>query len=211
MIITIASQKGGVGKSTVAINLALAVAGLPGKPRVALVDADAQKSCLETLAGHENGNLALYEASGKPHKVIERIKENIVFVDTPPHSHEIAYQAAAISNLVIIPVQPSPLDVRAMATTVKALLLIQEKYNRHLKIYFLINRITPRTTLAGEIRGTLSRFYPFPVMETVLHNREVYKQSLIKGQSVLSFDRTSPAVKEFGDLLLEVRRIVRID
>jgi chromosome partitioning protein len=210
MIITIASQKGGVGKSTVAINLALAVAGLPGKPRVALVDADEQKSCVETLAGHDRDNLTLYEVMEKPHKVIQKVKEKIVFVDTPPHSHEIAYQAAAVSNLVIIPIQPSPLDVRAMATTVKALLLIQEKYNPDLKVYFLINRITPRTTLAGEIRGTLSRFYPFPVMDTMLHNREVYKQSLINGQSVLSFDRTNPAVKEFGDLLMEVSKIVKI-
>jgi cellulose biosynthesis protein BcsQ len=57
MKISIISQKGGSGKSTVAINLALAVAGLPGKPRVALVDADEQLSCMQTLAGHQRENL----------------------------------------------------------------------------------------------------------------------------------------------------------
>lgn len=210
MIITIASQKGGVGKSTIAINLALAVAGLPAKPKVALVDADEQRSCIETLAGYDRENLKLYEAAENPHNVIKSLAEKIVFVDTPPHSHQVAYQAAAVSNLVIIPIQPSPLDVRAIKTTVKALVLIQQKYNPGLKVRFLVNRITPRTTLAGEIRATLERLYHFPILETVLHDRQAYKQSFVTGQSVVEFDRGSPAAKEIAALLVEISGIVKI-
>jgi len=212
MKISIISQKGGSGKSTVAINLALAVAGLPAKPRVALVDADEQLSCVETLAGHQRENLFLYETREKPHQLIEKLREGVVFIDTAPHSDEIMYQVAAVSNLVVIPIQPSPLDIRAMARTVKALELIKEKYNPKLKVRLLINRITLRTTLAGEIRETLSRLYPeVAVLQAMLHNREAYKQSLITGQSVIEYDRNSPAAKELAALLVEIGKIVKLN
>jgi chromosome partitioning protein len=122
------------------------------------------------------------------------------------------YQVAAVSHLVIIPVQPSPLDVRAMARTVKALGMIREKYNPKLKTRLLINRITLRTTLAGEIRETLARLYPgVPVLESMLHNREAYKQSLITGQSVIEYDRASAAARELGALLIEIGKIVKLN
>ena len=211
VIISIASQKGGVGKSTVAINLALGVAGLPAKPSVALVDADEQKSCIETLRGHGRANLALIEAPNKPHKIIEQLKQRVIFVDTPPHSHDVMYQAAAVSDLVIIPLQPSPLDVRAIINTVKALQIIKEKIKPGLQCRFLVNRITPRTTLANEIRATLEKLYPFPVLETMLHDRQAYKQSLLSGLSVIEYDKASLATKELGQLLIEIGRMMKIN
>lgn len=209
MIITIASQKGGVGKSTICINLALALAGLTSKPDVALVDADEQRSCIETLRGHKRENLTLYEAPEKPHRTVEQLKHKAIFIDTPPHSHETMYQAAAVSDLVIIPLQPSPLDIRGIANTVKALQVIQEKINPKLKCCFLVNRITPRTILANEIRATLEKTYPFPVLKTMLHNREAYKQSLITGLSVIEYDKASPAAQEIRNLLVEITKVIK--
>jgi chromosome partitioning protein len=209
VIITIASQKGGVGKSTIAINIALGIAGLSSKPHVALVDADEQGSCLETLQGHERENFTLYKAQEKPHRIIEQLKQSVIIIDTPPHSHETMYQAAAVSDLIIIPLQPSPLDVRGIANTVKALQVIQMKVNRKLQCRFLVNRITPRTVLANEIRDTLENTYPFPVLETMLHNREAYKQSLLTGFSVIEYDKNSPAAQEMEHLLTEISRLIK--
>lgn len=209
MVISIISQKGGVGKSTVAINLALAFASLPDKPNIALVDADEQRSCLNTLSEHHYDNLSLYEAIVKPHKIIENLKHKIIVVDTPPHSNETAYQAAAVSELVVIPCQPSPLDLRALAPTIKALFVIKEQYNPNLLCRFLVNRVQHRTTLSNEIRETLERLYPLvPVLKTVLYDRQAYKQSLLTGLSVIDFDRRSLAALEIYQLLDEIKELI---
>ncbi|WP_163338553.1 ParA family protein [Desulfopila sp. IMCC35008] len=212
MIVTIASQKGGVGKSTVSMNLALGVAGLSASYKVALIDADQQLSCLETLQNYKRANLSLYEGTKKPHRLVKSIvhKYKALFIDTPPHSHEIMYQAAAVSRLVIIPLQPSPLDIRGVGKTVQALKVIRDKVNPKLECRFLVNRVKPRTILANDFKVALNKHYSFPAFETMMHDREAYKQSLITGKSVLEFKKKSPAAEEMGKILIEVATVLRM-
>lgn len=210
MIITIASQKGGSGKTTIGINLALVMAGLEPKSNVALVDADEQQSVGETLQGHNRSNLTVYEATEKPHRLIESIKGNhdVIIIDTPPHSQEVVYQSAAVSNLVIIPLQPSPLDVRGVAKTVKALQFIKDNHNPGLLCRFLINRVKPRSILSSEIRQAILKFYPYPAFDSMLQDREIYKRSLVTGKSVLEYDRTGPATHEVEALISEIKKLI---
>lgn len=212
MIVTIASQKGGVGKSTVSMNLALGVAGLNDSYNVALIDADQQLSCLETLQNYKRENLFLYEGTRKPHRLVKTIvgQHKAVFIDTPPHSHEIMYQAAAVSKLVIIPLQPSPLDIRGVGKTIQALKVIKDKVNPKLECRFLVNRVKPRTILANDFKNALNKHYSFPAFKTMMHDREAYKQSFITGKSVLEFKKKSPAAKEMGQLLIEVATVLRM-
>lgn len=212
MIVTIASQKGGVGKSTVSMNLALGVAGLSHSYSVALIDADQQQSCMETLKNYKRPNLTLFKGINKPHRLVKTVSSNhnAIFIDTPPHSHEIMYQAAAVSKLVIIPLQPSPLDIRGVGKTVKALNIIRDKVNPKLKCRFLINRVKPRTILAGDFKAALNRHYAFPVFETMMHDREAYKQSLITGKSVLEFKKNRSASQEMSQLLIEVATVLKM-
>ncbi len=208
MVITIGSQKGGAGKSTVAINMALMIASSSKNYKVALVDTDKQRSCIQTLAKNKRDNLVVYEVQDKPNRTIMRLEEDIVVVDTPPHSHELMHLAAAVSNVVLIPIQPSPLDIRAAGDTVKALSIIKTEVNPELQCCFLLNRLKAGTILTKELRSTVEKLYPFSVLETSLFDRQLYKQSLITGQSVMEFDKNSPAAQEMADLVVEVLKLV---
>ncbi len=205
MIITIGNQKGGCGKSTVTMNLALGTAAL--KYKTALIDADIQKSCLETLQGHTKEHLTTYEAGEGLHRFAKSLDDEYVFIDTPPHSNTIMYQAIAVADLVIIPLQPSPLDIRSARRTVAVCRDIQEKLGKRLPCYFLLNKINPRTTLGREVEGHLRNLYHFPILQSRLQNRIAYQQALIYGQSVLEYGRNNPAAGEVRDLLVEVHRI----
>ncbi len=211
VIITIASQKGGVGKSTIAINLALVMAGYSKKSSIALVDADSQQSCIKMLQGYKRNNLTLYPASEDPHYTIEKIekKHHSILIDTAPHSHQTMYQATALSDFVIIPLQPSPLDIDAIENTVNALVTIKEKYNPTMQCYFLINRITKRTTLGNGIKEELKRRYPFSILKAMLYDREMYKQSLLTGISVVEYDKGSKAARDMSILLYEINGIIK--
>lgn len=211
MIITVATTKGGVGKSTITMNLALGSAKVGIS--TAIVDTDEQRSCIEILQGHDKKNLTLYEITEEPHNILHKIrpKHEIIFVDTPPHTHLLMRQAIMASDLAILPLQPSILDIKSMAKTVKDCLRIQkikaQKNLPMLRCYFLVNRINPRTILGSEIRATLGNHYPFPIFKTMLHSREIYKQSLNEGQSVFEYDRKSQAAEETKALLHEVIKI----
>ena len=212
MIITITSQKGGSGKTTVGINLALVMAGLKLNGNVALIDTDEQRSCIETLQSHgPRENLTLYEVAEKPHRLIEKIKSDhdVIIIDTPPHSQEVVYQSAAVSNLVLMPLQPSPLDVRGVAKTVKAMEFIKKNHNPNLLCRFLINRANPRAILSNDIRETLTKFYPYPTLDSVLQDREIYKRSLISGKSVFEYDKAGPASLEIEKLINEIIALIK--
>ena len=208
MVVTFISQKGGSGKSTLAINLALALSTLKGNT-VALVDADEQQSCIGVLSRHPRANLKLIQATKEPHLVIQGLKERSIVCDTAGYSHGAAWEAAAVSHLAIIPIQPSLLDVLAANETVQALLAVRDKLNRGLRIRFLINRANPRTTLAKTIRDTLVDTYSIKIMDTVLCDRGAFKQSLHTGQSVIEHDSNSRGAIEMGNLVVEVSKILK--
>jgi cellulose biosynthesis protein BcsQ len=78
-----------------------------------------------------------------------------------------------------------------------------------LRIRFLINRANPRTTLAKTIRETLVDTYSIKIMDTVLCDREAFKQSLHTGQSVIEHDSNSRGAIEMGNLVVEVSKILK--
>lgn len=207
MIITLTNQKGGCGKSTATMNLALGTAALNYK--TALIDTDEQKSCIETLAGHPKSNLTVYEARDNIENLVAEIKDeyNFIFIDTPPHSHHIMYQAMAVSDFIIIPLQASPLDIKSAKRTIDACEKVQKKVGHTIPCYFLLNRVNPRTKLSKEIGTYIRELYTFPLLQSRLHNRVAYAQSLMHGKSVIELSRSSDAAIEVTNLLKEVHRI----
>ncbi|MBU0961117.1 MAG: ParA family protein [Proteobacteria bacterium] len=207
MIVTLTNQKGGCGKSTTTMNLALGTAAL--NYRTALIDADEQKSCIETLQDHTKPNLNLYEAKKDVGSLATKLKDkfDFIFIDTPPHSHHVMFQAMAVSDFIIIPLQASPLDIRSAKRTIDACEKVQKEVGRKIPSYFLLNRVNPRTTLSKEIGTYIRELYSVPLLQSRLHNRVAYAQSLMHGKSVIEFSRSSDAALEVTNLLKEVHRI----
>lgn len=211
MIITIAGQKGGIGKSTIALNIALTMSKSTKHQPVALLDADIQGSIVETI--EPTSRLIVEAVDENPHSTAGAYhRSHTVIIDTPPHSHKLMYQAAAVSDLIIMPVQPSPFDVRAFVRTVKALMAVKKKYNRALVYMFLLNQIVPRRKLAGSLKGMIEDVYPgVSIFKTVIHQREAYRQSIVSGQSVVEYAPSSPAAKEIKALVREIRKMEGVD
>lgn len=209
MIITLTNQKGGCGKSTTALNLALGTAALGYD--TALIDADEQKSCVETLQDYEKPRLSVYESGKGVDTLAAEVKDNFhfVFIDTPPHSHHIMYQAMAVSDMIIIPLQASPLDIRSAKRTIEAREKVQKEVQREIPCYFLLNRVNPRTNLSKEIDSYIRELYTVPLFQSRLHNRVAYAQSLMHGKSVIEYNRSSDAALEVKKLLKEVHRAIQ--
>ncbi len=209
MIVTLTNQKGGCGKSTATMNLALGMASM--NYSTALIDADEQKSCIETLEEFSKPNLSLYEAGRDVDSLAMELKDKFhyIFIDTPPHSHHIMLQAMAVSDFIIIPLQASPLDIRSAKRTIDACDKVQKQVGRTIPCYFLLNRVNPRTKLSKEIGSYIKELYTTPLLQSRLHNRVAYAQSLMHGKSVIEFSRSSDAAVEVTNLLKEVHRIIQ--
>lgn len=201
MIIGVLSQKGGVGKTTIAVNLAatFAMSGL----RVLLVDADPQGSALQWSDAREAE--PLFAVVGMPkaslHRDLPDIAKDyqVVIIDGAPRVNELGRAAILASDVVLIPVQPSPYDIWAAAETVK---LIEEaqQFKPDLHGFFVINRKIANTAIGRDVTEALASFEGIPVLPTALHQRVVYAESAGQGLSVLEVDPRGEAAREVASL-----------
>jgi chromosome partitioning protein len=204
MIIALLNQKGGVGKSTLSSHIADYLART-GK-RVLLVDADPQGSALDWSESRpENPRfpvIGLPKASLHKELAIMAKDYDAVLIDGPPRVNEIAKSAIAASDIVLIPVQPSPYDVWAAKEIVD---LIEEvsQFKENLKTAFVINRKIANTAIGRDVADALA-VYPIPVLKSSVCQRVAFAESAAQGLTVMDVEPNGSAAKEIEALVNEL-------
>lgn len=204
MIIALLNQKGGVGKTTLAVHIAEALTRI-GKS-VLLVDADPQGSALDWSENRpENPS---FPVIGLPksnlHKELPALAKNYdaVLIDGPPRVNEIARAAIMASDIVLIPVQPSPYDVWA-AKEIVDLLQEASAFKESIKSAFVINRKIVNTAIGRDVGEALAG-YALPVLNTAIGQRVAFAESAARGLTVMDTEPNGVATKEIESLIREL-------
>ena len=209
IVITIAQQKGGSGKTTVAANLA-AVWCLEEGLSVAILDVDPQGSLgewferREERLGEAGTGLSFRTASGWGAKREARSlarDHDMVLIDTPPHADLESRSAMEQAGLVVVPVQHSPADMWATQAT------LEQAEKERVASLMILNRVPPRARLTAEIVAALEKF-DAPLAAARLGNRIAFSESFSIGGSVIEHQRTGAAAEEVRALAREILNAV---
>jgi chromosome partitioning protein len=194
--IAIVSQKGGSGKTTVAVHLA--VCAELHKKTVAIIDLDPQASALEWYSRREAETPEVITATPEQlPALLKQARANgaaLAIIDTAPHSDRAAVVAADVADIVLIPCRPSAFDVAAIGTTLNLL-----KLNKALeRTAIVLNAAPPRGSLTDAAETGLSEIVP--VVPVRLHNRAAYSHAINSGHSVEEYDPSGKAAEEIRAL-----------
>jgi len=210
-IIAVAGRKGGVGKSTIAGNLAAEFAAT--HKSVVLLDADPQHS-LVAWAAQGDGMLSSCvqrvdkKADLAHHARAAEKHADIVLIDTPPGLPEIVYQAALIADLVLLPCGPSPLDLFAIKEALAlALEARAERRSKKPRIRLVPSKVTLTTrlgrSLTSSLEGIGKKVLP-PICQRV-----VLADAVEVGLTVVEYAPDSPAHDEFRELAKAIEKVLK--
>lgn len=196
-IIALVSQKGGVGKTTIALHLATAFT--QHDYGVVVLDLDPQASAAEWKDYREAEFPAVQSIQpARLERVLAEasaIGADIIILDTAPHSDGPALDAARRADLILIPAQPSIIDLRALGKTADLL-----KMAKPAKMFAILNAVAPQPADADSAAEVIEKQIGFSVAPVRLGARFIYKRSLINGQTAQEAEPNGKAAEEVARL-----------
>jgi len=202
--IAILSQKGGTGKTTIAVNLA--VAAELKKLSTVIIDLDSQASA---TAWGDNRELetpfVISAQAARIHHLLKTAKDNnaaLVIIDTAPHSENAALEAARAADIILIPCKPSIIDLRAVGSTVDTALIAKKP------AYIVLNQAPARSSLLDEAKDAVSeleaKLIPVQLVSRISHVK-AFTHSL----GVLEYEPKGKAAEEIKKLFLYLNKILK--
>lgn len=206
-VITVAQQKGGVGKSTMAVHLATAFAA-QGKS-VMLFDTDPQGTVSHWHAQRKKQDIGLMATSGwRLTRDLAMAKEanDVIIIDTPPHAEMDIKVSTRAADMVLVPLQPSPADLWAVKETMNTVA------SESSQAMVVLNRVIARANITKDIKDKLMMM-DIPVAKSEIGSRVMFAAAMEQGMTVLdgfknpSMDEVNNLVKEVSEMLGMVQKV----
>lgn len=209
MKIGITNLKGGVGKTTISLNLAVCFAHMGYK--VCIVDTDANQNSLQWLGVRDESLPDILVAGSTDPKAINKVADNlhaqhdIVILDGTPNLSEMTTRIMMASDLLLIPTRPGAHDFRAMNDFI-------ERYNQvkslkeDIPAYFLINEYNERINIHKTIKNSLKEHYQLPILKTVIKSRTAYGEANMLGMG--AYEYTDRQAKQ--EMVLLTKEIISL-
>lgn len=214
MIISVTNLKGGVGKSTIAQNLAVCLAH-QGK-KVFLVDTDYELRTTSDWGGDRTESLPKIEFEAvHQDNVTERVLNlsddyDVVIIDGTPALFELSSKAILLSDAVFIPVIPSIEEVRTLERFMKRYKeakMMKKKIGGNVEAYIILNKYNQNLKIDREVADILSDF-ELPVLESKIAYRVAYREAKIEGKGVVEYE-DKKAKDEMLKLFSEVENLIQ--
>lgn len=201
-VITLAAQKGGAGKTTLAVHLA--VQAHKAGERVVLVDTDPQGSATAWARARDADAPTIVAAtSSQLNDVIAASRHDgmtLVILDTPPHAAPGAAAACTLADLVLVPVRPSAFDLAASGASAEI-----ARTAKH--AVFVLSACPSRAPEIMEARKALE-LQGLPVLDTEIGERRSYARAVASGRAVTEFEPAGRAAHEISQLWREIKKVI---
>jgi chromosome partitioning protein len=209
MVLSITNLKGGVGKTTVSVNIATSLAHRGYK--VCIVDTDLQQTSSVRWSGQREDDairVPVFAVGEKLNKEVEALNKDyqVVIIDGTPQLSELASRTILASDVVIVPISPSGYDFWAFEQFMQHYKRVKT-LKEDLEAYILLNRFSETTNIGREVRKALSEF-DVPILNNFLAERVAYQETSIQGVGIIEY-KDRKAKVEMLALTNEVEGIIK--